>query len=69
LAPGVLLFPEASGVTRMRLHLDSEKHETQMCLALVIAIMILTGSAILYLGTHYQVTAQTVKRTPLASPF
>jgi hypothetical protein len=50
-------------VTRMRLHLDSEKHETQMCLALVIAIMILTGSAILYLGTHYQVTAQTVKRT------
>ncbi|MGD9838903.1 MAG: hypothetical protein AB7F72_11395 [Afipia sp.] len=52
----------------MRLHLDSEKHETQMCLALVIAIMILTGSAILYMGTHYQVTAQTVKRTPLASP-
>jgi alkanesulfonate monooxygenase SsuD/methylene tetrahydromethanopterin reductase-like flavin-dependent oxidoreductase (luciferase family) len=67
-AMGVLLFPEASGVTRMRLHLDDEKHETQMCLALVIAIMILTGSAILYMGTHYQVTAQTVKRTPLASP-
>lgn len=52
----------------MRLHLDTEKHESQMCLALVIAIMILTGSAILYMGTHLQVTAQTVKRTPLASP-
>lgn len=53
----------------MRLHLGDEKYETQMCLAMVIAIMILTGSAILYMGTHYQVTSQTVKRTPLASPF
>lgn len=35
---------------------------------MVIAIMILTGSAILYMGAHYQVTSQTVKRTPLASP-
>ena len=52
----------------MRLHLDSEKRETQMCLGLVIATMILAGSAILYMGTHYQVTTQTVARTPLASP-
>lgn len=53
----------------MRLHLDNEKHETQMCLALVIAIMVLTGSAILYMGAHYQVATQTVARMPLASPF
>ncbi len=52
----------------MRLHLDNERHETQMCLGLVIAIMILAGSAILYMGTHYQVTTQTVARMPLASP-
>lgn len=52
----------------MRLHLDTEKHETHMCLAMVIAIMILTGSAILYMGAHYEVASQTLKRTPLASP-
>lgn len=65
---GVLFPPEASGERAMRLHLDNEKHETQMCLGLVIAIMILAGSAILYMGTHYQVTTQTVSRMPLASP-
>jgi hypothetical protein len=65
---GLLSPSEASGERAMRLHLDNERHETQMCLALVIAIMILTGSAILYMGAHYQVAAQTVKRTPLASP-
>ncbi len=52
----------------MRLHLDNERRETQMCLALVIAIMILAGSAILYMGTRYQVTTQTLARVPLASP-
>ncbi|MGL5165859.1 MAG: hypothetical protein ACRC9K_08225 [Afipia sp.] len=63
-----IVFPEASGERAMRLHLDNERHETQMCLGLVIAIMILAGSAILYMGTHYQVTTQTVARMPLASP-
>ncbi|HAO41743.1 MAG TPA: hypothetical protein DEA80_12625 [Afipia sp.] len=67
-APGVLLFPEASGERAMRLHLDDEKHETQVCLALVIAILIFTGSAILYMGAHTQVATQTVARIPLASP-
>jgi len=52
----------------MRLHLDNERHETQMCLGLVIAVMILTGSAILYMGTHYQVTNRTLPRVTLASP-
>lgn len=51
----------------MRLHLD-ERHETQMCLGLVIAVMILAGSAILYMGTHYQVATRTLPRSPLASP-
>jgi len=51
----------------MRLHLD-KRHETQMCLTLVIAIMILSGSAILYMGAHYQVATQAVTRMPLASP-
>ncbi|HEX7792297.1 MAG TPA: hypothetical protein VF467_17415 [Afipia sp.] len=51
----------------MRLHLD-ERHETQMCLGLVIAVMILAGSAILVMGAHYQVATQTVARAPLASP-
>lgn len=50
----------------MRLHLD-ERHETQMCLGLVIAVMILAGSAILYMGTHYQVATRTLPRSPLAS--
>lgn len=65
---GRIVIPEASGERAMRLHLDNERHETQMCLGLVIAIMILTGSAILYMGTRYQVTTQTIARMPLASP-
>jgi hypothetical protein len=65
---GRIVVPEASGERVMRLHLDNERHETQVCLGLVIAIMILAGSAILYMGTHYQVTAQTFTRVPLASP-
>jgi hypothetical protein len=67
--PGRIVSAQTSGERAMRLHLDDERHQTQMCLALVIAIMILTGSAILYMGTHYQVTTQTVSRMPLASPF
>jgi len=51
----------------MRFHLD-KRHETQMCLMLVVAIMILSGSAILYMGAHYQVATQAVTRMPLASP-
>lgn len=65
---GRIILPEASGERAMRLHLDNERRETQMCLALVIAIMILAGSAILYMGTHYHVTTQTLARSPLASP-
>ncbi len=50
----------------MRIHLG--EHETQLCLALVIASMILAGSAILVMGVHYQEASQTVQRTPLAAP-
>lgn len=58
----------------MRLHLDDERHQIherhqiQMCLALVIAVMILAGSAILYMGASYQVKTQTIARMPLATP-
>ncbi len=52
----------------MRLHLDNERHETQMCLGLVIAVMLLAGSAILYMGSYYHVTTTTIARMPLASP-
>jgi uncharacterized membrane protein (DUF441 family) len=63
-----IVLREASGERAMRLHLDDDRHETQMCLALVIAVMILAGSAILYMGAQYQVTTQSIARTPLASP-
>jgi hypothetical protein len=36
----------------MRLHLDNAQRESRLCLAAVIAIMVLTGSAILIYGNN-----------------
>lgn len=53
----------------MRLRLNSNERESRICLAAVIAIMVLTGSAILYMGAHYYLPAKTMSRFVLASPF
>lgn len=53
----------------MRRHLDSEQHESRICIGAVIAIMILTGSAILVMGAHFYLPNKAISRMVLASPF
>ncbi len=53
----------------MRLHLDSAQRESRLCLAAIVAIMILTGSAILVMGAHYYLPDTAMKRVVLATPF
>lgn len=53
----------------MRLHLDSEQRESRICIGAVIAIMILTGSAILVMGAHFNSPGKTMSRVVLATPF
>lgn len=48
--------------------LESESHESEICLAAIVAIMLLTASAILYLGAQYHVTTHALARMPLVSP-
>ena len=53
----------------MRLHLDDNPRESRLCLAAVIAIMVLTGSAILVMGAHFNLPSKTMSRVVLATPF
>lgn len=52
----------------MRLHLDNDRHEARFCLALVIAVMILSGSAILYMGAQYRAGPHVMARVLLPAP-
>lgn len=53
----------------MRLHLDSEQRESRICIGAIVAIMILTGSAILVMGAHFYLPSKAMARVVLASPF
>jgi hypothetical protein len=53
----------------MRLHLDNAQRESRLCLAAVIAIMVLTGSAILISGLHYYSPSKAMNRVVLTTPF
>jgi hypothetical protein len=53
----------------MRLHLDKAQRESRICIGAIVAIMILTGSAILVMGAHFYLPAKVMARVVLASPF
>ena len=53
----------------MRFHLDSTQRESRFCLAFVIALMVLTGSAILIMGAHYHFPDKAINRVALTTPF
>ncbi len=53
----------------MRLHLNSDQRESRLCLAAIVAIMLLTGSAILISGLHYYAPKTAMTRVVLSSPF
>lgn len=53
----------------MRLHLDNEQREARLCIGAVVAIMILTGSAILVMGAHFYLPGHAMTRMVLAAPF
>lgn len=53
----------------MRFHLDSTQRESRFCLAFVIALMVLTGSAILVMGAHYNFHDKAINRVALTTPF
>ncbi len=51
----------------MQLHLDRDS-ESRICLAAIVVLMVLTASAILYMGARYHTPAHTLARVPLATP-
>jgi len=53
----------------MRFHLDSAQRESRICIGAVVAIMILTGSAIFIMGAHFYMPNKAMDRVVLASPF
>lgn len=53
----------------MRLHIDSTQRESGICLAAIVAIMILTGSAIVVMGAHFYSPGKAMARVVLATPF
>ncbi|MBI3700662.1 MAG: hypothetical protein HY242_09510 [Afipia sp.] len=53
----------------MRLHADGSERESRLCLAAVVAIMLLTGSAILISGLHYYSPKTAMTRVVLSAPF
>ncbi|MEW6767552.1 MAG: hypothetical protein AB1342_05915 [Pseudomonadota bacterium] len=54
----------------MRLHLGGKsERETRICLAAIVAIMVLTGSAILAMGAHYYFPSKAMNRVVMAMPF
>lgn len=62
----------------MQLHLGDKagikagiksERETRICLAAIVAIMVLTGSAILAMGAHYYFPSKAMNRVVMAMPF
>ncbi len=53
----------------MRLRRDAASHESRICLAAIVTIMIVTGSAILLMGLHYYMPRNAITRFVLATPF
>ena len=63
------IVPMSKGRESMPLHLDKTQRESRICIGAIVAIMILTGSAILVMGAHFYLPAKAMARVVLASPF
>ena len=69
LRAGARIVPMSKGRESMRLHLDKAQRDNRICIGAIVAIMILTGSAIFVMGAPFYLPAQTMARVVLASPF
>ena len=55
----------------MRLHLngfDNDDSDRLVCLTVVVAVLVLTAVAVIYIGLAYQAPAKTMARVLLSSP-
>ena len=59
----------SKGRHSMRRHLDKAQRESRICIGAIVAIMILTGSAIFVMGAHFNLPGKVMDRVVLASPF
>ena len=53
----------------MPLRIDNSERESRICLTAVIAIMVVTASAILIMGAHFYLPGKALGRMVLAMPF
>ena len=56
----------------MRLHLNGFDHDDSdrlVCLTVVVAVLVLTAAAVVYMGIAYHPPVKTMARVLLSSPF